>query len=115
MVSDTRQRTTLGSRFRFLIRIVGLTGVLAAGAGMVLSASAFPSREQWTPDFGRGVLEGSEGRFAQAALCTLVGGLIASGRLRLAETVVEGGLEAAPGAFIDMLRGRYLGKVVVKL
>jgi len=44
-----------------------------------------------------------------------VGGLIASGRLRLAEAVVEGGLEAAPGAFVDMLRGRYLGKVVVKL
>ena len=44
-----------------------------------------------------------------------VGGLIADGRLRLAETIVEGGLEAAPGAFIDMLRGRYLGKVVVEL
>jgi NADPH-dependent curcumin reductase CurA len=44
-----------------------------------------------------------------------VGGLIADGRLRLAESVVEGGLEAAPGAFVDMLRGRYLGKVVVKL
>ena len=44
-----------------------------------------------------------------------VGDLIASGRLRLAETVVEGGLEAAPGAFIDMLRGRHLGKVVVAL
>ena len=44
-----------------------------------------------------------------------VGGLIASGRLTLAETVVEGGLEAAPRAFIDMLRGRYLGKVVVAL
>ena len=44
-----------------------------------------------------------------------VGGLITAGRLKLAETVVEGGLEAAPQAFIDMLRGRYLGKVVVKL
>jgi NADPH-dependent curcumin reductase CurA len=44
-----------------------------------------------------------------------VGGLIASGRLKLAETVVEGGIEAAPGAFMDMLRGRYLGKVVVAL
>jgi NADPH-dependent curcumin reductase CurA len=44
-----------------------------------------------------------------------IGDLIASGRLRLAETVVEGGLEAAPGAFIDMLRGRHLGKVVVAL
>ena len=44
-----------------------------------------------------------------------VGGLIADGRLRLAETVVEGGLEAAPRAFVDMLRGEHLGKVVVAL
>ena len=44
-----------------------------------------------------------------------VGGMIADGSLRVVETVVEGGLEAAPGAFIDMLRGRYLGKVVVAL
>jgi NADPH-dependent curcumin reductase CurA len=44
-----------------------------------------------------------------------VGGLIADGRLTLAETVVEGGLEAAPAAFIDMLRGKHLGKVVVAL
>jgi NADPH-dependent curcumin reductase CurA len=44
-----------------------------------------------------------------------VGDLIASGRLRMAETVVEGGLEAAPQAFIDMLRGKHLGKVVVAL
>jgi NADPH-dependent curcumin reductase CurA len=44
-----------------------------------------------------------------------VGGMVADGSLRVVETVVEGGLEAAPGAFIDMLRGRYLGKVVVAL
>jgi NADPH-dependent curcumin reductase CurA len=44
-----------------------------------------------------------------------VGALLAEGRLVLAETVVEGGIEAAPGAFVDMLRGAYLGKVVVRL
>jgi NADPH-dependent curcumin reductase CurA len=44
-----------------------------------------------------------------------VGGLIADGRLKLAETVVEGGLEVAPRAFVDMLRGEHLGKVVVAL
>jgi NADPH-dependent curcumin reductase CurA len=44
-----------------------------------------------------------------------VGGLIAEGRLKLAETVVEGGIEAAPRAFVDMLRGKHLGKVVVAL
>jgi NADPH-dependent curcumin reductase CurA len=41
--------------------------------------------------------------------------LIADGRLQLAETVVGGGIEAAPGAFTAMLRGEHLGKVVVAL
>ena len=31
------------------------------------------------------------------------------------ETVVEGGIEAAPRAFVEMLRGEHLGKVVVAL
>jgi NADPH-dependent curcumin reductase CurA len=44
-----------------------------------------------------------------------VGALLASGRLKRPETVIEGGLEAAPQAFIDMLRGKHLGKVVVAL
>jgi NADPH-dependent curcumin reductase CurA len=44
-----------------------------------------------------------------------VGALIGEGRLRLAETVVDGGIEAAPRAFIGLLRGRHLGKVVVAL
>jgi NADPH-dependent curcumin reductase CurA len=44
-----------------------------------------------------------------------VGELVASGRLKLAETIVDGGIEAAPRAFVDMLRGEHLGKVVVRL
>jgi NADPH-dependent curcumin reductase CurA len=44
-----------------------------------------------------------------------VGELLAAGRLKRPETVVEGGIEAAPQAFIDMLRGRHLGKVSVAL
>ena len=44
-----------------------------------------------------------------------VGALIGEGRLKLAETVVAGGIEAAPGAFAAMLRGEHLGKVVVAL
>jgi NADPH-dependent curcumin reductase CurA len=44
-----------------------------------------------------------------------VGALIGEGRLKLAETVVDGGIEAAPGAFAAMLRGEHLGKVVVQL
>jgi NADPH-dependent curcumin reductase CurA len=41
--------------------------------------------------------------------------MIADGSLKLAETVVGGGTEAAPGAFTAMLRGEHLGKVVVAL
>jgi NADPH-dependent curcumin reductase CurA len=44
-----------------------------------------------------------------------VGELIAGGRLKMPETIVEGGVEAAPRAFVDMLRGVHLGKVVVRL
>jgi NADPH-dependent curcumin reductase CurA len=44
-----------------------------------------------------------------------VGDLLASGRLKMPETIVEGGIDAAPQAFVDMLRGRHLGKVVVRL
>jgi len=44
-----------------------------------------------------------------------VGDLIAGGRLKMPETVVEGGIEAAPRAFVEMLRGEHLGKVVVAL
>jgi NADPH-dependent curcumin reductase CurA len=44
-----------------------------------------------------------------------VGGLLADGRLVLAESVVDGGIEAAPRAFVEMLRGEHLGKVVVRL
>ena len=51
----------------------------------------------------------------EAAFREEVGDLLASGRLKMPETVVEGGIEAAPQAFVDMLRGRHLGKVVVRL
>ena len=44
-----------------------------------------------------------------------VGAMIADGSLKLAETVVDGGIEAAPEAFTAMLRGEHLGKVVVRL
>ncbi len=43
-----------------------------------------------------------------------VGALLAQGRLRVRETVVEG-IERAPQAFLDVLRGVNVGKMLVKL
>ncbi|MFO0851325.1 MAG: hypothetical protein U0871_22625 [Gemmataceae bacterium] len=44
--TDTRQRTTLGNRFRFLVRVFGLTGALALPVGWVLAGDALPP---WPP------------------------------------------------------------------
>ena len=41
--------------------------------------------------------------------------MIASGRLKAKETIVEGGVDRAPGTFVDMLRGTNVGKMVLKL
>ncbi len=49
-----------------------------------------------------------------AAFHQEVGPLVRDGRIRFPETVVEG-LEHAPDAFIGLLRGENLGKMVVEV
>jgi NADPH-dependent curcumin reductase CurA len=44
-----------------------------------------------------------------------VGGWLREGKLTFRETVVEGGIEAAPEAFMDLLKGANTGKMVVRL
>jgi NADPH-dependent curcumin reductase CurA len=44
-----------------------------------------------------------------------VGAWVRDGRVRYRETVVEGGVAAAPRAFIDLLRGANVGKMLVRL
>ena len=51
----------------------------------------------------------------QPAFLEEVGAWVRDGRVQFRETVVEGGVEAAPQAFIDLLRGANTGKMVVKL
>jgi NADPH-dependent curcumin reductase CurA len=44
-----------------------------------------------------------------------VGGWLREGRLHARETIVDGGIEQAPQAFIDLLRGANVGKMLVRL
>jgi NADPH-dependent curcumin reductase len=48
------------------------------------------------------------------AALTELGSLVAAGKLKYRETIAEG-LDAAPGAFLGMLKGRNFGKQLVKL
>jgi NADPH-dependent curcumin reductase CurA len=48
------------------------------------------------------------------AFLTEVAPLVAAGKVKAPETVVEG-LDNAPQAFLDMLRGGNVGKMVVKI
>jgi NADPH-dependent curcumin reductase CurA len=49
------------------------------------------------------------------AFANEVGGWVASGELKYRETIVDGGIEGAPQAFIDLLKGANTGKMVVRL
>jgi NADPH-dependent curcumin reductase CurA len=44
-----------------------------------------------------------------------VGTWVANGDVKFRETIVDGGIEAAPQAFMDLLRGANVGKMVVRL
>ena len=44
-----------------------------------------------------------------------LGGWLREGRIVARETVVEGGIEAAPQAFMDLLAGGNTGKMLVRL
>jgi hypothetical protein len=47
--ADVRQRTTLGNRFRFLVRVLGMTGLLAVPVGWLLAGHALsPAPSDWT-------------------------------------------------------------------
>lgn len=74
--TDTRQRTTLGTRFRFLVRFVGLTGVLATAVGAVMLDTVSPIAD-WSLESLRSFGEGVQGPFAQYAAWILAVGVAA--------------------------------------
>jgi NADPH-dependent curcumin reductase CurA len=52
-------------------------------------------------------------RFEEAI--TYLAGLLAEGRLHYDETIVEGGIEAAPGALSQLFTGQNMGKLLVRV
>jgi hypothetical protein len=83
-MADTRQRTTLGNRFRFLVRAVGLTGFAAAAAGGILAVATFPAVDfgSWSgwsalPDVLRAAGDGANGELAKVAAWMVAGGVVA--------------------------------------
>jgi hypothetical protein len=84
-MADVRQRKTLGTRFRFLVRALGLLGVLAIAVGAVLVASAYPSQNQWTIETLRSATEGTDGEYAKCAAIVMLAGLGAVAMLLVVE------------------------------
>jgi uncharacterized membrane protein len=83
-MSDTRQRTTWGSRFRFLVRAIGLTGTAAVVVGVVLAVPTFPPVDlsAWAgweslPDVLRNATEGACGELGRVAAWLIAGGTAA--------------------------------------
>ena len=81
---DTRQRTTWGSRFRFLMRAIGLTGVAATAVGGMLAAATLPAVDfgSWAglkpiPDLLRAAGNGDHGELAKVGAWVLACGVAA--------------------------------------
>jgi hypothetical protein len=94
-MADTRQRTTWGNRFRFLIRAAGLTGTAAVAAGGILAAASLPpvdlrSRAGWEaiPAVLHAASNGDHGDLARVAAWMIAGGAAA---VALALVVEVGG------------------------
>jgi hypothetical protein len=77
---DTRQRTTWGSRFRFLVRALGLIGVLVAICGLSLLWAEYREnlRDLASVERFRAVAEGADGEFARTAAQTFALGAAAA-------------------------------------
>jgi hypothetical protein len=109
-MADTRQRTTWGNRFRFLVRAIGLTGAAAAIVGAILAAATVPNIDLYSwagwqalPDQFRAASEGNHGELAKvAAQMMLYGGAAVAGVLvvEVLSAVVLGiGRRTAAGTF----------------
>ena len=101
-MTDSRHRTTLGNRFRFLVRALGLTGILLAPAGYAVAGDSLPWPAALTTDalklYGEQLLalaQGSDGLQPQVGTILFVVGVVAVVLLLLHE--VFAGLFLASG------------------
>jgi len=85
MAKDTRHRTTLGNWFRFAIRFLGLSGVIAAAAGAFVLFSTAPAIPEnldgvwpFVKSTAQPALEGSRGSGQQLAGFAFLCGLAAT-------------------------------------
>jgi hypothetical protein len=92
--TDTRQRTTWGTRFRLFVRVVGVTGLVAAAVGAVLLDTVFPVAA-WRLELLRAAGDGANGQFAQIAAWTLAVGAAAVAVALIFEVI--GGLALVTG------------------
>lgn len=74
---DDRQRTTFGNRFRFLLRVLGLTGLLAVVVGLILIAGYEQRFAAALSETGQAALRGELGLTLQVAAYCIAGGVIA--------------------------------------
>src|SRR5690348_1345233 len=100
-MTDTRQRTTLGTRFRFLVRAVGLTGLLALFVGAAMALADAPTFHNWDElrhhvrETLNTVLDGEGSQYTRAAVFLALGGLSVAALAVLVELV--GGLATVTG------------------
>jgi len=87
MKTDTRHRTTFGTRFRFLVRVLALFGLLAAAAGAVVALPSFPPVAELNAEYFQAAARGEHGNYQQVATLLLAGGAVALALWLLVEVV----------------------------
>ena len=87
MKTDTRHRTTLGTRFRFVVRVLALFGVLAVAAGAVVAVPSFPPPAEWSVAHFQAAAQGDNGNYQQTAALLLLGGAVVLALWLLVELV----------------------------
>jgi chaperonin cofactor prefoldin len=100
MKADSRHRLSFLRRLRVLLRILGLTGILAIAVGCLIGAVSIPWQNLTADEAGleqiQSYFEGASGPLAQGAVITIAAGLLALLLLMIVEFFA--GLTQAAGS-----------------